>query len=343
MIKVNYFFCGLRSVATMTKCSDHISTNTSVFFNRLSQTVILGMREFIKQVIIVFSAILFTAGGAFAQTVWNGTTNTNWYYNNPSASEFIINTAEELAGLAVLINGGNGLSGRTIKLGSNIALNNTANWQNWNENTTELWSWTPIGNNSNQFAGTFDGAGFVISGVYINSSSDYQGLFGYSTGTIRSIGVTASYIKGNAYIGGLAGRNGGTVNNSYATGNVAGNQYIGGLVGYNADIIGSFNINCFITNCFATGNVTGGSYAGGLVGYHSSGTVTNCYAAGSVTGSFNVGGLFGSRLNMVAGYNNSLLSGKYFKNIKNIVFLLLHRVTQIRHGVSPSSFILSLT
>ena len=33
-------------------------------------------------------------------------------------------------------------------------------------------TWTPIGNSINQYSGTFDGANYTISGLYIDSSSD---------------------------------------------------------------------------------------------------------------------------------------------------------------------------
>jgi hypothetical protein len=88
-------------------------------------------------------------------------------------------------------------------------------------------------------------------------------------------------------IGGFVGyNNGGTVNNSHATGSVTGTTFdVGGLVGTNYQ--GSVN------NSYATGNVTGWSYVGGLVGYADSGTLDNAYAMGKVIGINCVGGLIG--------------------------------------------------
>jgi hypothetical protein len=173
----------------------------------------------------------------FAQNVWNGTADISWY--NSSESQFTITTAEQLAGLAQLVNSGSRFYEETIVLGANIVLNDitaNGNWQNLNENNSPTNTWAAIGNSySNSFCGTFDGSGYVISGIYINSASDYQGLFGYVGwgGTIKNLGVKAFYVKGSDYVGGLAGYNMGTIANSYATGNVVGANEVGGLVGYN--------------------------------------------------------------------------------------------------------------
>ena len=68
-------------------------------------------------------------------------------------------------------------------------------------NGTNFNAWTPIGNNSNQYTGTFDGANHTISGLYFNSATDNVGLFGYiSNGTIKNVGVVDSYLWGRIYV-----------------------------------------------------------------------------------------------------------------------------------------------
>ena len=74
----------------------------------------------------------------------------------------------------------------------------------------------------------------------------------YSTGSV----------SGDNWIGGLVGRNDGTVSNSYSTGSVSGDHYVGGLVGYNDD-------DGIVNTTYSTGRVyspTGNDYVGGLVG-----------------------------------------------------------------------------
>jgi hypothetical protein len=205
--------------------------------------------------------------------------------NNP----YIIKTKKHLVNLSNIVNMDASFTGKYIKLGNDIALNDTTNWQNW-ATTPPANSWTAIGlsTSGRQFTGFFDGAGYVISGVYINNSSSYQGLFGYvgTGGAIKNLGVVASYIKGNNYVGSLVGDSRGTITNSYATGSVQGSNYVGGLVGQNYS-------GSTIRNSYATGSVSGSSFVGGLVG-ESRGTITNSYATGSVQGSSDVGGLVGS-------------------------------------------------
>jgi uncharacterized protein (TIGR02145 family) len=275
----------------------------------------------------VFAALCFVQG-VWAQ-VWNGTIDAEWYWDNTSQTEFTITKAEQLAGLAQLVNGGNNFSGKTIKLGANIMLNDTANWRTWSK-TKPTNIWTPVGSykdekNNIPFSGTFDGGGYVVSGLYVSNSNNYQGLFGYanSGATIKNLGVAESYVNGmNAKgsisglvgVGGLVGINGGTITNSYTKGNVAGSSNVGGLVGSNSgaitnsyatgDVKGSKTVGSLvgsnsgtITNSYATGNVTGG-YVGGLVGSNS-GTITDCYATGNVGGHISstdgyAGGLVGS-------------------------------------------------
>ena len=242
-----------------------------------------------------------------AVEVWNGEADTSWY--QADATEFQIATAEQLAGLAQLVNAGYTFEGKTIKLTADILLNNTEGWENWGS-TAPANRWTPIGNSwENQFTGTLDGDGHSVSGIYINSTANYQGLVGYlgSGGALQNLGIKASYIKGGYRVGGLCGWNdGGTVTNCYNTGNVTGTgNYVGGLCGWND--------GGTVTNCYNTGNVTGtGDYVGGVCG-DNDGNVTNCYNTGSVTGSYYVGGVCGNSWGNVTNcYNTGSVAGNRY-------------------------------
>ena len=101
---------------------------------------------------------------------------------------------------------------------------------------------------------------------------------------------------GSDNVGGLVGRNLGTIVASYATGAVdgnSGNDGVGGLVGWNA---------ATIVASYATGAVDGGrgnsDAVGGLVGWNEV-TIVASYATGAVDGghgSDNVGGLVGRNI-----------------------------------------------
>jgi hypothetical protein len=117
------------------------------------------------------------------------------------------------------------------------------------------------------------------------------GLIGFcKSGEIISCYATGSVICNFDYVGGLVGEmhwfvgEGGTIGNSYATGNTSGRDMVGGLTGSNAG---------YVNNSFATGSITGASDVGGLVGVAYSRDYNNCYATGSVIGVDSVGGLIG--------------------------------------------------
>ena len=160
--------------------------------------------------------------------------------------------------------------------------------------------WQPIGSSNNSFYGKFNGSGHRVSGLWINRPfTNNIGLFGSVwRGALRDIGVEIDNgkggVTGNSYVGGLAGRNDGTISNSYATGSVLGNN-VGGLVGRNDGTI---------VSSYATGSVTG-NYVGGLAGYNYSGTISNSYATGSVLGNY-VGGL------VWYNYGSGTISNSYY-------------------------------
>ncbi len=161
--------------------------------------------------------------------------------------------------------------------------------------------------------GTVEGSsstGTVSSGA---TALDIGGLVGENGGTIDSSHSSAT-IYSSASIqlspaGGLVGNNdvGGTITDSYATGNIvstAQNDEVGGFAGYNQGTI---------TNSYATGNITftgTDDYVGGFVGGNDyQATISGSYATGSITdlgsapGGGNVGGFIG--------YNNGTISTSY--------------------------------
>ncbi len=106
--------------------------------------------------------------------------------------------------------------------------------------------------------------------IYSNEEEDYVGIFGQlrDGGEIQNVGLKNSYFRGRNYIGGVVGKNNGTVENCYNTGNVVGDKWVGGVCGYND---GTNN------NCYNTGKVTGATYVGDVCGQNKGGTLTNCY------------------------------------------------------------------
>ncbi len=149
----------------------------------------------------------------------------------------------------------------------------------WNYNGTDYDGFTPIGNATAQFSGSYNGYSHVVSNLTINRASTYYvGLFGSVTNsTISNLGLNNLNIKGNYYTGGLVGY-GYFLNmsNCFTGGVITGNRYVAMLIGQLADD-DSYNNN-IITNCYSNGTVSADNYVGGLIGKIDGTIVSNCYS-----------------------------------------------------------------
>jgi len=149
--------------------------------------------------------------------------------------------------------------------------------------------WTPVGNASTKFIGSYDGQNYSIIGLYIDrQSSDYIGLFGYlDNASISNLGLASGSVKGNNPVGGLAGAvyGSGTVTKCYNKCSVSGSSEVGGLVGRNFDGTISLSYN---TGTIGNGIITtsGSAYVGGLVGHNDIGSIVNSYSTGMIDGGY---------------------------------------------------------
>ena len=114
-----------------------------------------------------------------ATAPWTGMIDISWYLQNPTATEYVLETPEQLAGLAAIVNGtatndmmrsasnaipADDFAGKTIILAKDLDLNNIA--------------WTPIGSGDNSFKGTFEGNGNSIINVNLVANDEATALFG---------------------------------------------------------------------------------------------------------------------------------------------------------------------
>lgn len=181
-----------------------------------------------------------------------------------------------------------------------MAMNLSANYTLANDITYsgDMWSskgFNPIGKQSSQFTGNFDGLGHTISNLFIDRpTTDNVGLFGYTgisspLSTIQNIGLINVDITGHNFVGSLVGESNGNLIKVYATGRVSGNYKIGGLVGQNEySLIDSYSMV----------NVSGYDMIGGLVGSNNL-IIKHCYAAGLVSATIGAGGIAGGGSNFV--------------------------------------------
>ena len=175
----------------------------------------------------------------------------------------------------------------------------------------------PIGSLSSPFYGTFDGDGYAIKDLYINASeSEFAGLFGVNSGTIKNLRViygtvelSATYQSSNSaiytYVGGIVGLNYGAITNCFNSNTVSANitAYVGNISVYSGGIVGR-NEYGTITNCHNVGEISANvndqssyknssAYVGGIAGSNHYGTTTDCSNIADISSSHEAGGVVG--------------------------------------------------
>ncbi|MDD3741219.1 MAG: T9SS type A sorting domain-containing protein [Bacteroidales bacterium] len=154
----------------------------------------------------------------------------------------------------------------------------------------------------------------------INGSGDnIGGLVGKNKGTIRKCFADVD-ISGIRNLGCLIGENDGSTDKSNAT---VDSCYTSGLININSadfsgragGLIGENKENAIVTYCYSDANVTGDAMSdnlGGLVGLNdNNSTISYCFAEGNVTGGGSLGGLVGqnSYSNVYNSYTRGNVSG----------------------------------
>jgi len=232
---------------------------------------------------------------------------------------YIISNATELKWFADLVNGKltNGEAqnrNACAELTANIDLTSVCS------STTD--SWTPIGfDDANAYKGTFDGKGFTVSNIYIDTpDTKRNGLFGTTEGaTVKNIkmngGTIAGFRRCAALIGSaldgsvitgivikdftitgensvaaiVGGAENSTISNcSVANASIDANTYVGGLCGY----MEASNVSdCALNDISITST---SSYIGGMIGdMKNKSAVARCSINGNVKGTYYVGGFVG--------------------------------------------------
>ena len=200
---------------------------------------------------------------------WGDKADTSWYVGHEADTEYHIITAEQLAGLAKLVNadpGTTNFAGKTFYLEKDLDLSG----HEWISIGTVLGGDYP----EYSFCGVFDGQGHVISNLY-SHESDIKGadethnllrnaLFGsVHNGEVKNLGVADAEIWIDPKDDSAAGK------------------------GILVDWMGKSKI----TNCWTSGSIYSGTKTekniGGIVGVTMQGcTISGCYSTATLTGNF---------------------------------------------------------
>ena len=216
-------------------------------------------------------SLLPTAAFAEGTSVdnWDGSADTNWYTSAPDASEYHISTAEQLAGLAQLVNadpGTTNFSGKTFYLEKDLDLSG----HEWISIGTVLGGERP----EYSFCCVFDGQDHVISNLYSHES--------YIEGADESHNLLRNALFGSVY-------NGEVKNLGVADADIWIDPRDDSAAG--KGILVDWMGKSKISNCWTSGSIYSGTKIekniGGIVGVTVQGcTISGCYSTATLTGNF---------------------------------------------------------
>ncbi|MCA1293628.1 S-layer homology domain-containing protein [Paenibacillus sp. alder61] len=170
--------------------------------------------------------------------------------------------------------------------------------------------WAPIGKGLlyetltyDSFTGSYDGGGFAIHHLTIQTQRGWIGLFGHTRNAeLKNIHLKDLRMEGTFYAGGLVGEAWESrITDSSVEGTIRGTSCFGGLSGYAREtVVARSSAKVQLTAIQASSDVrlTIVGYIGGLSGGMEYGTVTDSFATGTITTDdeaydVGVGGLFG--------------------------------------------------
>ena len=215
---------------------------------------------------LCFTLLPTAAFAADSTAAWDGTADISWYTDHETDTEYRFTTAEQLAGMAKLINDDMAnFKDKTIYLENDLDLGGH--------------EWISIGDGANtdvgSFQGVFDGQSHVIYNLYSheglksenkdNNNNLYRnGLFGaIYNATVQNLGIENADIV--------------IPMNDTST--------------YGKGILVDWMTNSTIKNCYTTGSITGGSYIekyiGGIAGFlNGNNSISQCYSTAAITGNY---------------------------------------------------------
>ena len=295
---------------------------------------------------LCFTLLPTAAFAADSTDAWDGTADISWYTDHETDTEYHFTTAEQLAGLAQLVNNKTAsvsFEGKTIYLDNDLDLSGS--------------QWTPIGDGSNHvrfFAGTFNGQHHKIMNLnhhYTGNEVVRNGLFGVVSdgGTLKNLLVIDADIASNdgSLIAGILADwvNGGTVENCYTSGKIennVGSKFVGGLIGqctWSTQVKGCGSDATVISTESDEDHV---DTVGGLIGQWEnsadSSSITDCWFGGSVSCNniySAVGGILGANFENFSGNKPGVIIKNCMVATKNITGAEPGNITWIAAVATP--------
>ena len=182
--------------------------------------------------------------------------------------------------------------------------------------------WEPIGSGfSDSFTGTFDGNDKNITGLFIDRSSSYTGLFGYiktesDTAKVIDLSITDANVTGGSFTAILSGYlRAAKISDITVSGSASGS---GNIVG---GVIGGAVLDSYLDNVTSETTVSGVSYLGGIIGNSNASDIEYSEFEGEIinTSSGNrIGGIAGQLTDADVNYSSSVMTVKSLVNIEDM-------------------------
>lgn len=233
-----------------------------------------------SETMIAWDDCLLQSAGAIGYSPWiSGTaaatkitvSNYQFVYEAPSADTVTLDNADEVL---AFFNDPASFSGKNVVLTTDVTFN--AGWDAFAETVTA--PTTVLAPTSNTFAGTFDGQGHTISGLFLAATANNAGFFGnVATGTTATV---KNLVIKNSYLSNTAGATGGIFGTVMAesTTAITNPHYVNTTKAYIDGVLLDVNI-------VNTGNKTGTEGGvGGFIGHcMADADIRNSIFAGTVT------------------------------------------------------------
>jgi len=214
-------------------------------------------------------------------TVWNGTTAADFGTQLANAGEseanpIIITTPEQWM-YAANLGPTDANRAKKFALGDNLDFNNLTGAKSFGPLTA---------------GAVFDGKGYTVSNIILNSTTTLMGLFTTVTSaTVKNLGLTGTgNIKGLSNSAGIVcNATTSTISNCYnatpVSGDIVSAQSANTKAFQIGGIVGLSNAST-IQDCYNSGTITGAGRSAGIVGATatSASTITRCYNTGSISG-----------------------------------------------------------
>ena len=260
-----------------------------IFLTPTTRSKISAAVMSVLMVAVALSAVPATEAEASSPCSTTGATTAYGGGAGTSGDPFLLATAEQLALLSAT----------------------SADWSKHFKQTANIVMasgciWSPIASSAS-FSGTYDGDGFTVSGLKTTNHDALKvGLIGVldNAGIVKNVGAVGVDFVGKYHVGGLVGESYGTIQNSFATGQIVGKVQTGGLVG---SFRGPSISNSYSKTSVSYNSVNPNSnnsvepyIAGGLVGASigAPGTISYSWSSGLVATpgagvNYLIGGVFG--------------------------------------------------